>query len=1143
MKRFLCVSFFAMIMSVATAQWTSINHSLLSGCSDNGMVYTGTSVLVATEGGIFRSTDNGSSWQRSNAGLDTSDININDITYFNNKAWVSAGLLYSSANDGVSWLPVIPAGVPQQGFVAEIAKKGTLLFMVYYYWDNVLNTTVTALCYSSDGTNWTEGIVLDNTGSQYFEVLSDNDFACMFTRSAEDTLFYTTNGTQLSFIPKTGLPLTAQMKRRLFTIDPLGNNLFYNDENNATIYKYNFATQQWEAKMNGITGIAAIFGLNSLGNVCLASAYVPLPIPSIKLYTSLDTGNTWQAATNPGLLLPLFQGSMIKIGSNRIISTDMSRDIYLSDNNGQFWTKNTGLMSNIYSNIFIHSNGNVFTQRDNLGLLKSADNGVTWASANGDLPNFFGLYFAQEGASVGTDLFAISSQEPDGPVKLYKSTNNGTNWSIVPSAPDSSRSCLMGVHAGRLFVYFKDGNDQGTYQFTANQGTTWTNMTGIASLNLNKVLGFTANADTIFMFGRDNQNNKLVFRSVNNGQAFSLFTTGISQPGIEILINNEHRWDIEPNTVASFGPNNTGIYVAVRDESSFPIKVKFFTLNAQQNTWVEVNSTGVEITYNTQVHSLQNHDGVWYLATSIGIFASVNNMQNWGRVWNNQGLQLGMKNTALAIGGGYLFVGTIGTGIWKASLTPPVVNTNIASAVTGTQATSGGTLTNTGALPFIAKGLCWATNTNPTLNDDFNNEGWASESFVSTITGLTPSTPYYVRAYIITYNDTIYANQVSFSTTAIVNAQLIPPVADYGLSNPTSVTTGVMWNDASLITSIVDNQGTPYTLLPQDFSVNANLLTINQSYLSQLLTTAGQSVTLTVNFNVGSPATFVITAVQLAINHAQINPAMADFNLSMPANVITNISWNDASSITQIVDNQNTPYTLTQPGDYSVTGNTLIIYSSYLTSVLTSPGESIELTISFNVGNTATLLVTAYQPVISATINPSFQIFYLNAPADAKTTVTWNDATAITQITDNQTPPNTLSASDYTLTADTLFIHSSYLSSVLAVAGDSVELSISFDQGYLAKLKVKADIFVGLNSLSENLNVYPNPASNRLFVESNYVGSQSVEIYSVSGQLVATQSFTGNDVVVDVTALNNGSYVLRLMSGTEVRNFRFVILR
>ena len=90
----------------------------------------------------------------------------------------------------------------------------------------------------------------------------------------------------------------------------------------------------------------------------------------------------------------------------------------------------------------------------------------------------------------------------------------------------------------------------------------------------------------------------------------------------------------------------------------------------------------------------------------------------------------------------------------------PTLSTTAALNITTTSATSGGTITNDGKSPVTSRGVCWSTNQNPTTTDSKTSDGSGIGSFTSTITGLTPGSTYYIRAYASNAVGTAYGNQV-----------------------------------------------------------------------------------------------------------------------------------------------------------------------------------------------------------------------------------------------------------------------------------------------------------------------------------------------------------------------------------------------
>jgi len=78
---------------------------------------------------------------------------------------------------------------------------------------------------------------------------------------------------------------------------------------------------------------------------------------------------------------------------------------------------------------------------------------------------------------------------------------------------------------------------------------------------------------------------------------------------------------------------------------------------------------------------------------------------------------------------------------------PPLVLTALVSGVTGTQAQSGGTVTDDGGTLVTARGVCWDTAASPTLSDSFTVDGVGMGVFSSILGPLQNGKTYFVRAY------------------------------------------------------------------------------------------------------------------------------------------------------------------------------------------------------------------------------------------------------------------------------------------------------------------------------------------------------------------------------------------------------------
>jgi uncharacterized protein (TIGR02145 family) len=94
---------------------------------------------------------------------------------------------------------------------------------------------------------------------------------------------------------------------------------------------------------------------------------------------------------------------------------------------------------------------------------------------------------------------------------------------------------------------------------------------------------------------------------------------------------------------------------------------------------------------------------------------------------------------------------------------PTVLTTEI-SGITANSAVSGGEVSDEGVSAVNARGICWNTSANPTISNHPTSDGDGMGSFISSISGLSPATLYYVRAYATNAEGTAYGIERQFTT-------------------------------------------------------------------------------------------------------------------------------------------------------------------------------------------------------------------------------------------------------------------------------------------------------------------------------------------------------------------------------------------
>jgi hypothetical protein len=141
--------------------------------------------------------------------------------------------------------------------------------------------------------------------------------------------------------------------------------------------------------------------------------------------------------------------------------------------------------------------------------------------------------------------------------------------------------------------------------------------------------------------------------------------------------------------------------------------------------------------------------------TGMGIFNSAITALAAGTIYYVRAYATNSAGTAY--GNEVSFTTTAITGL-------PVITTAAITAITTKTAASGGNISSDGGFPVTARGVCWSTSTNPVASGNHTTNGTGTGIFTSNITGLAPSTTYYVRAYATNSAGTAYGNEITFTT-------------------------------------------------------------------------------------------------------------------------------------------------------------------------------------------------------------------------------------------------------------------------------------------------------------------------------------------------------------------------------------------
>lgn len=107
----------------------------------------------------------------------------------------------------------------------------------------------------------------------------------------------------------------------------------------------------------------------------------------------------------------------------------------------------------------------------------------------------------------------------------------------------------------------------------------------------------------------------------------------------------------------------------------------------------------------------------------------------------------------------------------KESLNNAIISTQVVTRITIDSAKSGGDILDADGESVTARGVVWSRSPGPTIkdNDGITTDGAGTGGFTSTLSGLSPQTRYYIRAYATTPSGNGYGQEKYFTTGGVTD--------------------------------------------------------------------------------------------------------------------------------------------------------------------------------------------------------------------------------------------------------------------------------------------------------------------------------------------------------------------------------------
>jgi hypothetical protein len=465
--------------------WNLENQGLPSEVVVTAFCTAGTSVLAGTAGkGTFRSTDQGISWVPVNAGLPSNDASfvVNTLLSAGPDVFIGSDRgVYRSTNGGSLWL-LASTGLTNLGTFSLTVHGLNLLAAtdggIYLttnqgtQWQSVLYG-VAALAFVDDP----PGLIVSTTWNGVYRTTDDGQTWSSMNRLVGTPVSTFTRLTDTIFGGSPGgihrstdhgnqwIPMNNGLdSAQVQSISSSGSALYAGTA--IGLFKSGDGGESWLELTAGLPREKS-FALGKLDSSLFART-------ESGLYRSTDDGDGWQLAcpVSPPDHTPVPLSSMVTFGD--LIVFDVDNRVYRSTDRGVQWTVTAadprgglGLMVAKGESLFIAVAGS--------GVFRSGDSGATWGRCH--------VAFTSWGlASNQTSVFA--GDEDYGP---YRSTDDGITWTQkangLPADYIGRRPTVTAIATigDTVFIGCRDWG--GIYR-SVNNGEVWVPVAGISQINV-----------------------------------------------------------------------------------------------------------------------------------------------------------------------------------------------------------------------------------------------------------------------------------------------------------------------------------------------------------------------------------------------------------------------------------------------------------------------------------------------------------------------------------------------------------------------------------------------------------------------------------------------------------------------------------
>lgn len=552
-------------------QWVESNEGLYGGPVTLFLEYNDT-IYAGTYGGVFRSLDAGTSWDRINDGI-SNVASVNDIIECGGEIFLATNggyRLYKLNNNKSGWIP-FNDGLPTFAITGLVSIS-----------DILIGVTNQGTLYKST-----------DLAVSWQEITTSPGVISSIASTGSELVAGTSNGIYVSLdFGQTWVEKSSGLTNKIiYFVDGVSNNLIC--WTSGGVFFSDNAASSWKS-----TGfLQDYYHLSNKGSAIIARSFRAS-------YISNNGGASWSNLNQ----VPMGIGSIF-IDEGILAGTEYG--IYRSTDGGSAWSSSNAGLKNNTAYAFAETNGFLFIAAHN-GVYRSADNGQTWSASGIGLPvgtvwsltvqgdvllagfNKEGIYASSNGGNSWIKVSNVSGVRRFVPFKdrllagavngLYESVDGGLSWNLFTS--NLQYITDMVTNGSRLWVCSSTG-----VNYTDN-GTTWINANeGLPSLTTipYSLFSFSGN----LLLGTINSSIYASYNTVEpwNYSGYGIFTNQIksfSSIDTVLLAGGAGGVYITLDSGANWSPMNEGLPVYYQSntvESLHIQKRKLFTSTNSLGVW------------------------------------------------------------------------------------------------------------------------------------------------------------------------------------------------------------------------------------------------------------------------------------------------------------------------------------------------------------------------------------------------------------------------------------------------------------------------------------------------------------------------------------------------------------------------------